>query len=198
MKYSFAIILLMIITQLPVACDSDPGEFEIIGIRANIGEVVSDRYNIQNRDFSSADTLRDTSLGIRINSQTQYVFHPNKFQNPFVSSAMAKPIPPAPADGMAIALISIYGEDTVFANNKVFAPGDALSTLFVALGDKKAQFSIPKYIETEQPWSAYDQIVQLQFAGALNKPMSQKLSVKITLKNSTELEGTTPKIVIKP
>lgn len=198
-------IIFIAFTQLPMSCGRTGfggiGEYEIEGIDVSAGQISKEDYGLHEYDFTSPDTLVDSLLGIAIMGKQKFAEEPPKprLQNPFVTVAMADPPPPRPADGMDIALISIYADESVFADGKEFKAGKTLSNLFSVRAYGGIISTLPKYIESSNSWTEdYDATITLQFTGSLDKPLAQPLTIKVTLENESEFEDTTRKIVIKP
>lgn len=202
---AIALFALLLVTQVPIGCSTgfryDAGEYEIVGIDVSAGQHSEDWHTLHEWDFTSPDTLIDTMLGIIISGEQKFVEEePNQhFQNPFITTAMADPAPPTPTEGMGIALISIYAEESVFADGKEFKAGETLSSLFSVNVYGSVVSTLPKYTQTSNSWTGeYEASIRLQFTGDLDKPLAQPLTIKVTLENEDELEDTTRKIVIKP
>lgn len=190
---------LILFTGIPISCIYGPfgSEFRIEALDVSVGQ-----FQVQD-DFASfievaynqgnGDTLSVSKLVIEISiSETSNVA--SRISLGLTPSAFADPAPPRAESELS--LISIYAEESIFADGVAYEAGENLTPLFsLASSYYNEPMAVLNFIDQFEGWDQSDQLY-LTFTTAIDQPIAQPFKIDVTLENGMVFELETEKVVV--
>lgn len=182
------------------ACDltgtgSTNTEFEISDLKLSVGHLIQNGsyFYLDQVDSISPDyTFDKESFGLAINIDGfNWTSQRHAAPVSLFTAAYADPIPPRSKYNPA--LISIHSDSAVVVNDTTYAATTSLTNLFEGYHGYAGWQPVLKILENFDEWSDYEPIL-LRFKNIPDKPLNQKILIKVTMENGAEFYLNTPTI----
>ena len=203
-KVIYVLVIPLITSFILYACDfgtTNGGyitEFQIDSLKLKIGTIespYSNYYMVEPLDSTKYNDTLSYEIGFEISiAKTTYITS-NQIQGfGLINTAMADPIPPSSKSNPA--LISIYSDEVIYANNQTFEAGESISTLFEGHYDWGDWKSVIQTTEDINNWYNYSPII-LRLIEAPDSTINQTFTFKVTMDDGAIFEMTSPKLIIE-
>lgn len=152
--------------------------------------------DFEKRTFQNTFNVAEFAILYEVEEYLEEVHVSNHFSNPFMRSALAVPAPIHEFREDAISFISIYSNDTVYARDTLYVPGQNLNHLFsVAVFNNQYETPLMPYLKQQQ--TIEGAAGYLRLTEKLNRRLDQTFRLKFLTELGGEFELTTEPVKIK-